>query len=311
VEGESCPEHIFRAALQTYIRGVIQPRYPSTELVEFFGTVFNAKRRGAPMITAVWPFSDGRSDRFARGENNETEDLADTASHKGIEHLVTVRMHSKDKQGEIWKRHGINVHDIDTTDDLAKKTVERYAELIRAKQLVVTTIDIGGKPGIREYIVKLRDIAYKLGLIANPVDIPWTVMDKERAAAHVVDKVTIKEGYGKKEPKKLEGKTLLAYDDMVDTSGSLMTYVGDVAEAYHVKELIVVVEHPVFSYPASRNLTKLHSKGLLREVVTYDTIPQPKYPWHVVLDSKHLVAAEIKKLFVPSNNLEMPPNPDW
>jgi phosphoribosylpyrophosphate synthetase len=302
----------FKAILRTYIRDVIQPRYVSTEMIEFFGTAFNAMKRGCTNITAVWPFSDGRSDRFSRGENNESAYLAHLAKSIGISDLFTLRMHSKDKQQDIWQnQYKIAVHNISAIKDLAEKIVERYEDLIRARKLCLTSIDLGGKDGVIELTEEVRKIAYEKGLIENLIDIPYTIMDKDREAAHKVKSVEIHEGYGKRNPHRLEGMTLLAYDDMIDTSGSLMTYLSDVAEKYKVQDVIVVVEHPVFSYPAIRNLTKAHRRGLLKEVITYDTIEHPQYDFHVVLDSKPLLIAKVKEMFFPENGIKLPQNPDW
>jgi phosphoribosylpyrophosphate synthetase len=310
-ERHTCPPGFFKYALRSHIRDVIQPRYTSTEFIEFFSTVFNARRRGARRITAVWPFSDGRSDRFSRGELNETEYLAHTARNAGIQNLITVRMHSKDKQEDIWKHYGIGVHNISAISDLAEKVVERYGDLIKQRKLVLTTIDLGGEEGTIALTEEVRRIAYKRGLIENPIDVPYTIMDKDREAAHKVKKIVIQSGYGKDDPSKLQGMVLLPYDDMVDTSGSLVTYTNDVAVQYKVEGVVVMVEHPVLSYPAVRNLRRLHKSGILKDFVTYDTIPHPEYDFHTVLDSKPLVIAKIKEMFFPQNGVELPKNPDW
>jgi len=93
----------------------------------------------------------------------------------------------------------------------------------------------------------------------------------------------------------------LVIDDMIDTAGTIEKVVDEIKNK-GAKEVSIVTSHAILSDPATEILTKLYNKGVLKEVITTDTVKHSdKYlkensSWLKILSVAPLVAGMIYRI---------------
>jgi ribose-phosphate pyrophosphokinase len=148
----------------------------------------------------------------------------------------------------------------------------KYFENLKLKDLIVVAPDTGRAKTAK----KLAD---RLG--AELAILHKTRPEHNKAAImHVVGDVA--------------GKTVLLFDDMVDTAGSVTQGLAALRKHGCNEEMYLACTHPVFSGPAIERL----SKAGFKEVVVTNTIhlpPEKRFPGLKVLSTAPLFAEAISR----------------
>ena len=223
---------------------LIQPfAYPVNDhIMELLIMLDAAKRASAGRITAVIPYyAYGRTDKKDQPRVPITARLvADLLSVAGADRVLTIDLHA----GQIQGFFNIPVDELNALPILA-----RYFQDKGLDNLVVVAMDIGISK-------RARDMAARLG-------VPLAIIEKRRMGnADAVESLNI---IGD-----VAGRTAIAYDDEVDTAGTLMA----AAEALHeagVKDVYACCTHPVLSGPGTERV----EQSSIKELVVTDTLPLP------------------------------------
>ncbi len=221
---------------------VVQPTCsPSNEnLMELLIIIDALRRASADRITAVIPyFGYARQDRKVAPRTPITSKLvADLITAAGTSRVITMDLHA----GQIQGFFNIPV------DHLYATPI--FLEFITSKRingnLVIVSPDAGGVERARAYAKRLDGT---LAIIDKRRDSP-----NESEVMHVIGKV--------------EGKTAVIVDDMVDTAGTL-TNAAEALLAKGAKEVYAICTHPVLSGPAIDRVNNSSLSGL----IVSDSIP--------------------------------------
>ncbi len=106
-------------------------------------------------------------------------------------------------------------------------------------------------------VARARNFAHKVGL-------NLAIVDKRREKANQSEVMNI---IGD-----VTGKSVILFDDMVDTGGSLCGAAKALVEVGGAKEVYACASHGVLSGPALERI----EKSALKELLFLDTIPAPK-----------------------------------
>ena len=223
---------------------LIQPfAYPVNDhIMELLIMLDAAKRASAGRITAVIPYyAYGRTDKKDQPRVPITARLvADILSVAGADRVLTIDLHA----GQIQGFFNIPVDELNALPMLA-----RYFQDKGLENLVVVAVDIGISK-------RARDMAARLG-------VPLAIIEKRRMGnADAVESLNV---IGD-----VAGKTAIAFDDEVDTAGSLMAAAEALQEA-GVKDVYACCTHPVLSGSGTERV----EHGPLKELVVTDTLPLP------------------------------------
>lgn len=220
---------------------VVQPfSYPVNDsIMELMIMIDALMRASAGRITAVIPYYGyARQDRKARSRDPITAKmLADIISAAGADRVLTMDLHA----GQIQGFFNFPVDHL--------KALPILAEYFKQKQLedvVVVSPDVGG-------VTRARELADRL--VA-----PLAIIDKRRPEPNVAEVMNI---IGK-----VEGKTVIIVDDMIDTAGTLTLGAKALMER-GAKTVYTCCTHPVLSGPAIERL----KAAPIEEVVVTNTIP--------------------------------------
>ena len=214
----------------------------NTSLMEMLIMMDAARRASAGRITAVVPYYGyGRTDKKDQPRVPITARLiADLITSAGADRVLTMDLHA----GQIQGFFNIPV------DELTALTlIANYFEEKALEDLIVVATDIGISK-------RARDLAERL-------NVPLAIIEKRRV-----------EGKG---PQTLniigdvQGKTVLTFDDEIDTAGSLVSAVEALARA-GAKDFYACATHPILSGPAPERLRN----SAIREIVVTDTVPIPE-----------------------------------
>lgn len=211
-------------------------------LVEILIMLDALKRASAGRITAVIPYYGyGRTDKKDQPRVPITARLiADLLTVAGANRLLTVDLHAPQIQGFF----NIPVDELSALNILA-----RYFEKKGLSDPVVVATDVGISK-------KSRDFAAKLGA-------PLAIMEKRRIGnSDCAETLRVIGEVGH--------RTAIAFDDEIDTAGSLTSTVDTLLEQ-GASEVYACATHGVFSSPAIERIA--HSR--VKEVVVSDTIPLP------------------------------------
>lgn len=211
-------------------------------LVELLIMTDALKRASASRITAVIPYyAYGRTDRKDQPRVPITARLiADLLTVAGANRVLTVDLHSAQIQGFF----SIPV------DELTALTI--LADYFRKKEimdLVVVATDVGISK-------RARDMAAKLNS-------PLALIEKRRLGN--TDQTEMLNVIGD-----IRGKAALAFDDEIDTGGSLANAVSAML-AHGAREVYACCTHPLLTDPATRKI----AASPVKELVVTDTIPLP------------------------------------
>jgi ribose-phosphate pyrophosphokinase len=212
-------------------------------LMEHLIMVDAAQRASAKRITAVMPFYGyGRQDRKSEGREPITAKLvANMFAAAGATRLVSVDLHSGQIQGFIDQPFDHLTAMPVLVDHLAKTMGD---------DLVVVSPDAGRVKVAERY--------------ANALHADLAIVHKRRVRGEK-NVVEAKEVVGK-----VDGRTCVLIDDMIDTGGTLVA-AADVLIEQGARQVCAAATHGVLSGPA---IDRLKNSAIAKVVVT-DTLPLP------------------------------------
>ncbi len=231
--------------LQESVRGsdvfIIQPTcHPvNYNLMELLVLMDACRRASAHSITAVIPYYGyARQDRITAGREAITAKLvANLLATAGATRVVAVDLHAAQIQGFF---------DIVTDHLFATPVFVDYINSKKFEDLVIVSPDVGGVARARHF--------------AKRFNAPIAIIDKRRPEAnkaevlHVIGDV--------------KDKTVILYDDMVDTAGTI-TEGARLIMKNGAKRVLAVATHGVLSGPAIERI----QNSPLEELIITNTIP--------------------------------------
>jgi len=208
-------------------------------LMELLIIIDALRRASARRITAVIPFYGyARQDRKTRGREPITAKLvANLITVAGAGRVLTMDLHA----GQIQGFFDVPVDHLSAAPILAD-----YFSAKGLENVVVVAPDLGG-------VTRARDMAHKLKA-------PIAIVDKRRPEPNVAEVMNI--------VGKVEGRTAIMIDDMIDTAGSICQAARALMDK-GAKEVYACCTHPVLSPPALQRI----EESPLTEVVVTNTIP--------------------------------------
>ncbi len=221
---------------------VVQPMcFPVNDnLMELLIMIDAAKRASAGRVTAVVPYYGyARTDKKDQPRVPITARLvADLLTAAGADRLLTMDLHA----GQIQGFFNIPVDEL-----TALPILVRYLKDKALEDLVVVAVDIGISK-------RARDVAERL-------NVPLAIVEKRRdgnsSSAQSINIIG-----------DVEGKTVLTFDDEIDTGGSMLAAV-DALRARGAKAAYACVTHAILSGPASERVVQ----SPLKELVVTDSVP--------------------------------------
>ena len=220
----------------------------NNNLMELLIMTDACKRASASRITAVIPyFGYARQDRKAKARDPISAKLvANLITSAGADRVLTMDLHAPQIQGFF----DIPVDNLLGSPLFADYYAKRIAEAGDIKDIIVVSPDIGS-------VSRARTFAHRLGL-------GLAIIDKRREKAGESEVMNV---IGN-----VDGKTVILYDDMVDTAGSLCGAAKAVVEMGGAKEIYACASHGVLSGDAIKKVEESN----IKELVLIDTIPFPK-----------------------------------
>ncbi|AYO29290.1 MAG: ribose-phosphate pyrophosphokinae [Thermoanaerobacteraceae bacterium] len=196
------------------------------------------KRASAWRITAVIPYYGyARQDRKVRPRDPITAKLvADIISAAGAHRVLTMDLHA----GQIQGYFNFPVDHL-----MAVPILADYFKKKELGDIAVVSPDLGGVTRARE--------------LANRIGASIAIIDKRRPEPNVAEVMNI---IGK-----VEGKTVIMTDDMIDTAGTI-TLGAEALLERGAKAVYACCTHPVLSGPAIERL----QQSPIEEVVVTNTI---------------------------------------
>jgi ribose-phosphate pyrophosphokinase len=209
-------------------------------LVELLIMIDALKRASAKRITAVIPYYGyGRTDHKDQPRVPITARLvADLLTTAGANRVLTVDLHAAQIQGFF---------NIPVDELTALFLLSDYFRKKEIKDLVVVAVDIGISKRARDFAIM--------------VDTSLAIMEKSRLGN--TGRTEMLNVIGD-----VKGKVAIAFDDEIDTGGSIVNTMNTVLER-GAKEVYACCTHPVFTHPAIERL----AAGPAKEVVVTSTIP--------------------------------------
>lgn len=140
--------------------------------------------------------------------------------------------------------------------------------------------------------------------------------DKDRKGHNMVGDLMLQYG----DPKDMEGKDMIIYDDMIDTYGSMKETCHQLREKYHCKSITVIATHGVLSNPGRTNaLTSLDTNGsghvIVDNLIMSDSLPTPKYAFKgtkkVTIIPVAVMLGRMTKAFTTMTSEEMYQDPRY
>ncbi len=213
---------------------------PADNILELLLFLDAAKRASAGRITAVIPyFGYARQDRKDEPRVPISAKLiADLLASSGANRVLTMDLHADQIQGFF---------DIPVDHLYAAPVFIKYYQKRKLKDYVVVSPDAGRANRVRAF-------ARRLGK-----DLPIAIVDKLRTGPN---RALVANVIGD-----IEGKTVLIYDDILDTGGTLV----DAAQVIYekgAKEVYACVVHPLLS----RNAPQRIRESCIKELVVTNTI---------------------------------------
>ncbi|MSQ13167.1 MAG: ribose-phosphate pyrophosphokinase [Dehalococcoidia bacterium] len=233
---------------QENIRGrdvfLVQPfsRPVNDRIMELLIMIDAAKRASAERITAVIPYyAYGRTDKKDQPRVPITARLlADLLQVAGANRVLTLDLHA----GQIQGFFSVPVDELS-----ALPLFVRYLRRQELADPVLVAVDIGISK-------KARNFAERLG-------VPLAIVEKRRSGNDSKSEVLNVIG-------DVKGKTAIAFDDEVDTAGSLVNAAQAMVQA-GAREVYACASHGVFSGPAKERI----SSSPIKALVVTDSMPQP------------------------------------
>ncbi len=235
------------------------------DLMELFIVIDAMQRASAKSITAVIPYYGyARQDRKAASrEPISARLMANLLETAGADRIVTMDLHSDQIQGFF------NIP-VDTLT--AMPLFSNYLNEKKLENMVVVAPDTG----------RAR-VAKKL---ADRIGARLAILHKARAEQHQAE-VTHVVG-------KVEGKTVIIADDMIDTAGTITSGVDALRKKGCHPDIYVVATHALFSGPAVERMKNANFK----EVIVTDSFPIPeekKFEGLKILSSAELLGEAVRR----------------
>ncbi|HVS35182.1 MAG TPA: ribose-phosphate pyrophosphokinase [Gemmataceae bacterium] len=249
---------------------VVQPTCPdvNTNLMELLIILDAFKRASAARITAVLPYYGyARQDRKDQGRVPITAKLvADLLTSAGADRVLALDLHAAQIQGFF---------DIPVDHLYSAPVISKYVRSLNIppQDLVVLSPDEGS---IKKALMYQKKLGGKIA-----------VVDKRRSSATQTEQANLIGA-------SLEGKTVVIFDDMISTGGSVVGAAG-VANKHGARAIYACATHAVLCGNAVERLRGAN----LRQIVTTDSIPLPpekQLPNIIVLSVAELLADAIKRI---------------
>ncbi len=211
-------------------------------LMELLIMVDALKRASAATINVVIPYYGyARQDRKARAREPITAKLvADIIQEAGADRVITLDLHAPQIQGFF----NIPVDQLVGVPILGDYWSEKNLE-----DIVIVSPDHGG-------VSRARQLAERLKA-------PIAIIDKRRPRPNVAEVMNI--------VGKVDGKTAILIDDMIDTAGTISLAANALIEN-GAKEVYACCTHPVLSGPAIERI----NNSPIKELVVTNSIVLPK-----------------------------------
>ena len=268
------PDGEISCKIEEDVRGrdvyLVQPTCPpvNESLMELLIMMDSCRRASADRITAVVPYYGyARQDRKDEGRVPITAKLvANLITRAGADRVLTMDLHSPQIQGFF---------DVPVDHLYAAPVLNEYFSNmgVPAEELIVVSPDEGS--------VK-RALWH-----AKRLNTPLAIVDKRRSSAEKTKQENIIGA-------SVEGKTVLMFDDMISTAGSICGAASKVAEA-GAKRICVAATHGVLCGRAIENL----NSAPIETLVLTDTIPRAsdeKLPMLTTLSVAPLLGEAIKRI---------------
>lgn len=228
------------------------------------------KRASAKRITVVLPFYGyARQDKKHRGrEPISARLMADLFKTAGADRLMAVDLHTDQIQGFFDGP----VDHLMALPILADYVREKYGD----EDLAVVSPDAGRIKVAEQWSARLGGAPLAFIHKTRDIDRP-----NESRANRVVGKV--------------EGRTCVLVDDMIDSGGTIC-HAADALMNDGASSVIIAATHPIFSEPATQRLTD----SVAREVVVMDTLPlseDKRFDKLTVLPIAPLLSTAIREVF--------------
>ncbi len=219
--------------------------HTNDDLMEMLFMIDAARQSFASKIHVVIPyFGYSRQDKIHDPrEGISAKLIARLIETSGADHIISMHLHSDQTQGFFD-------HPLDNINP--RRLMTEYFKSKNIENPVVVSPDAGG-----------AKIAQKF---ANDIGAPLAVMHKHRPAhnesaiTHVIGKV--------------DGKTPIIVDDMIDTAGSVCAAKQALLDCGCNPDIYLTATHPIFSGPARERL----SEANFAEIVCTDTLPVEEPP---------------------------------
>lgn len=268
------PDGEISCKIEEDVRGrdvyLIQPTCPpvNDNLIELLVMIDSCRRASADRITAVMPYYGyARQDRKDEGRVPITAKLvANLITRAGADRVLTMDLHSPQIQGFF---------DVPVDHLYAAPVLNEYFLNLRvpAEELIIVSPDEGS--------VK-RALWH-----AKRLNTPLAIVDKRRSSAEKTRQEFIIGA-------SVEGKTVLMFDDMISTAGSICGAAVKVAEG-GAKKICVAATHGVLCGKAIENL----NAAPIDTLVLTDTIPlaqDTQLPQLTTLSVAPLLGEAIKRI---------------
>lgn len=213
------------------------------DYMELFLMCDAMRRSFAKKVHVVLPhFGYARQDKLHEArETISAKLIADLLVKSGMEHLITMNLHSDQNQAFF----DVPVDNLNATN--------LFAEYIRKKGIndgVIVSPDAGGAK-------QAKKLADKLGFSI-------AILHKTRAEHNVSEVMHIVGN--------IKNKTPIIFDDMVDTGGSVCNAKEALIKGGSNPDVYLFATHPILSDPAAERFRKAQFK----EVVFTNSIPIPE-----------------------------------
>ena len=215
-------------------------------LVELFLTIRALNRASASRVHAVIPYYGyARQDRKVEGRVPiSASDLAMLLELAGIDHLISVDLHSGQIQGFFHEAPVDNLY-------ASKVLAPHFAKKEGLQNLVVVSPDAGGVTRAKQFIEELNGFN---------IEATMAIFVKQRAEAGVIETMRLVGN--------VEGCDAVIVDDICDTAGTLVQAAQELKNK-GARRVFACITHPLFSGSA---LNKI-AGSVIEELVVTDTIP--------------------------------------
>jgi ribose-phosphate pyrophosphokinase len=232
-------------------------------------------------ITLVMPcLPYSRQDKRAGRESCSALLLAKAIAASGAEALITVDLHANQIKG-FYEALNLKPDALYATNIFLDYLHEKYD----LSNMVVLAPDEGSAKRARIFAQKL---------FQEPEDrmderIVYTIKDRRYDVANTCRRVTILGD--------VSGKDVLIADDIFDTAGTVERAIL-AAKCCGARSVVLCGPHSILSGPATERLDRLYKEGILKELITSDSVPQPidfarRHPWYTQLSIAPLLAKMI------------------